>query len=565
MSAIFTISGENLKRMDATVRELAAMGISNAKLRFKSMAADELSFTIPATPAAGAPPEDGQRVSIFRSGVRIFHGEVVAVEFTAKPNARPVYQVEARGGWYFLEQTQLTSIVPDDAGGTKERPVVGVIGTIGVCAKAILARARTLGSPIADGVIDSGYTLPGQTYPLMSAAAALAEVLRWHAGMVTSVDYSGTTQKLNIRVRTNAPVNTLNAAAGTVTSLVSSSPVATPIVVSETRLSSRIQQKPAGIIISYATRNSTGKMVYSEIKNGSTAEGTKRRKVVVMSGPELDTYLPRQEYETVTVKTSTDPTEANADLPFRGKVWPMGSFSGMSSPNLPAPQIVTDDGLPAVGFYYLVGGVSVPDWFVKQENVKVQRAKWVGTIYTDVFVNPTNSSGAWVADKYPSGTATFSAVQGQWLTNAQSKSIRYGAGPTYTTFYQSITIPILIMDKSWGVASTIYRKGDYAYAEPPATLAADMMAAANFTPYHGTLQMVEPTLLATPWAGRTLNLAASAETPAEYQTMLAMVASTEHNLMDGRSTVRLGPPARHNFESLVQSIRRTPIDNIQWL
>ena len=48
--ATYTITGEAGKRLDATVRSLAAMRATGARLRFASMAEDEFSAVFPAAP-----------------------------------------------------------------------------------------------------------------------------------------------------------------------------------------------------------------------------------------------------------------------------------------------------------------------------------------------------------------------------------------------------------------------------------------------------------------------------------------------------------------------------------
>lgn len=562
MSAAWTISGQTGKRMDATARTLAACGITSPALRFASMAADSFSFTIPAAPPAGAAPEDGQTVSLFRDAVRVFTGTVTSAPIVFAGGRRTVYQITVSGGWWQLEQIALTSDQTDDTAATKERPVIGIASaTMATGAKAILARARALGCPVADGTIDAGYVLPGMTFPNMTAAAALAEVLRWHPGAMTAMDYSGTgSPKINIRLRASAATVAVDVAAQTCTP---SGGAAVACKVKGGSLTSKKAAQSGGVIVSYAGRDVTGKMQYLQQTAGVVSSG--RRRVVAISGPELDTYLPRQEYETCTIKTTgtvqlTDDTIVRQNV--LGTTWPSAYSSMQPDTFLPPAWSYADgrSGTPPHA-WFLLPGYTVPDWAVKQLGLTVTEVVWSASLCSNVYYNPTLRDGVWYSmvngKSTPMGIDEFiegATLAGYDVNFSQSR-----------WWWKRVTVRATVLSSQYAAATLVYRTGDFAYANPPATLAADMYAAGNFTGYQGQLQVVEADALGVPWMGRVVNLATTAGMPAEYATAKAMVAGLDVSIFDGVSTVRLGPPARHNFESLVSGIRRTPQDNIRWI
>lgn len=562
MSAAWTISGQTGKRMDATARTLVAMGITLPSLQFASMAEDTFSFVIPADPPAGAAPEDEQTVSLFRDGVRVFAGVVTGVPLVFGGGRRTVYEVKVSGGWYHLDQTSLTSDQTDDTAVTKERPVIGVAsGTIATAAKAILARARALGCPLADGTIDAGYVLPGMTFPNMNAGAALAEILRWHPNLMTSVDYSGTgSPKINIRARSSAATVTVDIAAQTCTP---SGGSAVACKVKLGRLSSKKVAKAGGVIVSYAGRDVTGKMQYLQQSAGVVTSG--RRRVVAISGPELDTYLPRQEYETCTIKTTNSPAQCDETVMRQGvtgTAWP-ASYSSMKPDTFLTPTYKYADGRSGTPphSYFLLPGYTIPDWAVKQLGLTLTNVVWTASLCSGTFTNPSIVDGVWRS--LVNGKSTAMGID-EFINGATLAG--YDVSFTQTRWWwKNVAINLTAVSSTYPAATLIYRTGDYAYAVPPATLAADMYAAGNFVPYQGQLQVVEADALGVPWMGRVVNLATTAGVPAEYAIAKAMVASMEVSIFDGVSTVRLGPPARHSFDTLVSGIRRTPQDNIRWL
>lgn len=558
MAITWTIKGTAGSGMDATERTLKDCGILRPVLTLASMAADVLSFEIPSTPPAGGVPDDGQTIHLYRDGVRVFAGTVTTSSLSIGAR-RPYYRVSTSGGWWHLDQIALTSSVEDDAGLSAERPVIGIqSGTIGSAVAAILSRARSLGSPITDGTIDAGYVLPGMTFPNMSVGSALGEVLRWHPGAMTRIDYTGTTQKLHMRLRASAPVITLDIDAQTI-----NDGSAKFCGVRGSDITGRSTRKPTAVTLAYAERDTQGRMVY---KTQSAGSGTTRRRIVAISGPELDTYLPRQEYDTALIKTTTDPRTLDEEITrngVRGLTWPP-AYASMQPDTFLTPSWAYADGRAGTPPHaQLVAlGYDVPDWAVDQLGLTMTRVIYTASLCTGTYVNPTLVDGVWRS--LVNGKSTPMGIDD--FINSGATLAGYDVNFTQTRWWwKNISIQAVSISAAYATETTIYRSGDYDYANPPATLAANMLSASDFVPYSGQIEITEKDPISVNWIGKALNIAATAGIPSEYASAKMMVSSASHAITNGESVINVGPPMRNSFDSLVSGIRRTPQDNIYWI
>jgi hypothetical protein len=100
---------------------------------------------------------------------------------------------------------------------------------------------------------------------------------------------------------------------------------------------------------------------------------------------------------------------------------------------------------------------------------------------------------------------------------------------------------------------------DYDYLSPPAGLAAGLAAAQNWVPWEGPITIVGDQASGDNLLDRSLNLTG---TLAPCATMAALQRRTTHELLTGRTTIELGAPARADFGTLANRVRRQPRDNI---
>ncbi len=105
----------------------------------------------------------------------------------------------------------------------------------------------------------------------------------------------------------------------------------------------------------------------------------------------------------------------------------------------------------------------------------------------------------------------------------------------------------------------LYRAADYNFLAPPVDLAANLLAAQSFVVYEGQITTTEDTAGAVRYSGKKINVIGSLTA---HATMGAMVAGESLNLFTGQTTINLGTPARVDYRTLTDRIRKTPQDNI---
>lgn len=105
----------------------------------------------------------------------------------------------------------------------------------------------------------------------------------------------------------------------------------------------------------------------------------------------------------------------------------------------------------------------------------------------------------------------------------------------------------------------LYRPADYTFIAPPANLAANLLAAQNFTPYEGSVVIVQETAGATRYRGCKVNIANSITA---HSSMAALVSGETLDLKSGITQITLGTPPRVDYRTFVDRIRKTPQDNI---
>ena len=113
-----------------------------------------------------------------------------------------------------------------------------------------------------------------------------------------------------------------------------------------------------------------------------------------------------------------------------------------------------------------------------------------------------------------------------------------------------------------GLSQTIYKPADYVFISPPAGFAAGLLAARNWTPYTGNLGWMEQDCGATRYLGKVINVTGA---DSDFENMKAMVQSEELDLYRGITRLRLGPPARLAFKSLLDQARTHSADQIIYL
>lgn len=373
MPVAWTIQGEAGKALDATVRTLEAVGIDSARLDRRSVDSDELALTIsPQDVTAATIPELGQTITIFRNAARFFHGHVTGNPASISNSSQTV-NVIVSGPWWWLDRINLTSVKTDDTGLTAER-LSYVFGTaasginLKTAIEALMDRAIALGAPFQRGTVATFFDVPRITLNQSSCAQALAELIRLVPDTMTWFDYTTTPPTMNVTRRSVATVETITVGTSPVESI-SIRPV--------------YELKVDQVRLPYITRNVTGARVFNEQSSGTAATG--RVHMLTVSGPELDTFLPNDLFDSVQCtagggiagslgyaidsarefrkKYGTNPVNATQKSATTVSYWAGGQGLTITNYNIQATTLPSGfDGV----FFGPDQGDSPPDWLIEQ-------------------------------------------------------------------------------------------------------------------------------------------------------------------------------------------------------
>jgi hypothetical protein len=477
-----------------------------------------------------------------------------------------------------MERTNLTSTIApyiNDSGaaaGTTAERSTYVFPTQGLRSSILdlLNLARTNGVPMdvtAGSDLASMFTVPKIALSNMSCAAALAELMAWVPDSVCYFDYSGSSGSWpGVRIARrksgldygSMPTRTL--AVGT-------------DAVDHLALSPRLDLEVQQVDLNFVTRNTTTGRPQWAAQSSGTASAHQFRQIIAVSGPEIVQYLPKDDFESIKIQTATGISDGIAIIrdstlalakktygSFRGSIGDhFTTYSGSTSASGAVSNVVADrmefpplyaqreNGRYITGIsskYFVMTG-DLPEWAVKK--------------YAAYKVKIT---GTWIY--YESSDAAASAVflyfqgQGQWGYGATSSRL--------TLRNRFVGVPISfdawIVNASFPSSTDIYKPWDYDYITPPAGLASDLRQAQNWVPWEGSISIVSDSVTGDNDLRYKLNVTNALPACA---TMGAILNSVNHDIFRGRTTYGLGAPARLDFGSLVNKIRRQPSDNIVYL
>lgn len=555
---MWTITGQATKAMDATARSFATIGAQNPKVIFRSMAADTLTWSVlleGLAPSAEIIPELGQEVALFRSGTRFFCGHVSAV----RQSGRTV-QVTVSNAWWWLERMFLQSTQTDGTGATGTRATFALPAqTLAASLTALANAAIAIGAPMTLGTLAATFEAPQLRLNQMSFAQAIGEVCRVTPDCVTWFDYAGTgLPALRTARRLTASVTTLDGEA-----------------VESFDLNPLTELQLTAVEIPYLVRAADGNKQFALQSAGTGAVG--KTQLVTVSGDEMDTFLPKDLLDKVSLQTihyvdnnfvATRDSYLAAQVQKWGSV-PVGigsyidlwagtdtsktgfsyEFSGVNYQRPDGTFYTLEE---FAGAYIVISAGSVPDWVLAQ----------YGGIEVTI-------SGTWIAQfmtRDGSGAHTVTqrywdiATGGEWYSGFTNDA-EFGAGSDYTAVWvvRPWSFKAVLINTGFTTATEVYRAADYGFAFPPEGFASGLLAAQNYIPYEGQVELMAEECGATHYLPAALSLS---HTLPAHAAMAAMLASEELDLATGLTTLVLGPPARFSYRALVDRLRGSSNDNV---
>ncbi len=588
MPTDYIIKGEAGKTLDATDRLLGAdlLGV-NATLRFENLGPFVFTWT-GRTESIDAGetiiPDVGQRVELWSSSglARYFRGWVTQARATNYG-----VQVVVEGPWQWLEKIDITSDLTSFSRTDTRPTIIFNEATVTSNITALLNRAITLGAPIAIGTIASTFTIPKLQLSMMTCADVLAELMRWVPDCVGWWDYNGSdTPKFNLSRRAGMSATTYT---------VGTSPLA------DFDLTGRPDMVPSRVEVKYIARTAAGLPEYQTQADGTAATG--RVQTIGLSGKELDTFLPPDDYQSYTAATASlnttleinnavkaiIPQVVDSRAQFNGyprvgndsdaklasgetllygntigRNMELSSYYPQVQPALRFTDPETGASVPTSG-KYLVIGQAQPDW-AADVYASAQKVRITGRLYRaqnkelrsyDGSAPLTYTEPTW-SQQFP-WTVREDTGDYYWGTSRPIGSF-VPTGITVFFNYLDFEVDAILTTSNFSTPTTVYKPQDYDYLAPPSGLAANLRSAQNFTPYEGTLSLVYSAL---PPLGNELQYKVNISgAQAGLATAGALVRAATFDLAGSSLDLEIGAPARFNFSVLGGKVRQTPQTNI---
>jgi hypothetical protein len=561
MPVNWTIAGQTGKPFNATARSFSTAAIDSAKLDFKSLEPDTLTFTItPESLTSATIPELRQEMILYRDGVQFFVGHVTDVR-TIINSGMQQSQITVSGPWWWLEKIPFTSVIADGTGVSQER-ISYVFGTpsagqnLAVSIRAAIDRSAALGAPIATIAQGSDvytmFAVPRITLNQSTCGQVISELVRICPDTMVWFDYSTKPVKMNVARRGPVGARSLDASTSPITSI-DINPV--------------IDLEVSNVVLPYVDRNTQGRTRF-QVQTAGTNVATKRQ-IITVSGPELDTFLPNNLFDSYVANTATSISNLVHDsdsacveaarefglgrLPINTYLYRVSLRNTRSN-----TYVITNTFTIGGSSYTNLAGSPVSGFILTSQNPP----EWWNVAVTDVIVSGT----MWMSHTYDFQGDTTEKPLPRYFKDAGFIFAASGYENVYAfpdrAYYQK---PFKFNAKLVASAYTnltFYRPADYSFIAPPADLAANLLAAQNWIPYEGSIQLEQEDVGGTRYRGTKVNISNSL--PA-FSTMGALVSGESLEIESGRTTINLGAPARNDYRTLVDKIRKTSQDNIVYV
>jgi hypothetical protein len=374
-----------------------------------------------------------------------------------------------------------------------------------------------------------------------TGADALRIMLSWLPDAMTCVRYDDGIPALDVIRRGAAvPVRINLSVAGHKTG----SPI---------RIKPRHELRPEAVEVQSMTLDAAGEIVYHTHTAGSPTPSPIRRQILPISGigktgkpdssvrryllktlpfsPTSDLYtaLCRHHSGVAALKTLTGSTPYNALIASNVTIWVPINNGFTQYVIAPSTSYTSADGETSVTpAKYIVMGEDLPDWWsatgIASQRVKA-RHRWM-----------------WSTANGYTHTAAVAALSNYQISDA---------GGTY--FYADLEMDIWTVDYDAGNTTgvVIVHPDDAALVQPNDSLADNLWAAQNWTPYDGSIpQQSGSQHIALP--GSVVNIDGSRP---EWENMSALVAGVSIDLRLGAGDITIGAPPRQRASALIDRFR----------
>jgi hypothetical protein len=366
-------------------------------------------------------------------------------------------------------------------------------------------------------------------------------------------------------------------------------------------LTGRPDLVPSRVEVKFIERTADGRPEYKTQADGTAATG--RVQVIGLSGKELDTFLPPDDYESYDAQTVSanqtisnlqpsilsmlpqvtdsrnqfagDPrnaevTLANGEtLKWFEAVGSRQTWAGVTLFTEPKLQFIdAENGTPVspIG-KNLVVSQTAPEWaadvFTGGQKIRIKgriyrlelnkKYDFTGTqlVTTNVMAEPKWSQA------FPWSASFFAA---HYTTNEpiglNNPDLAYSVYHNHFDF----EIDAVFTTATYATPTTFYKPQDYEYLSPPANLASNLRSAQNFTPFEGSIRLVYSALPAlTNELQYKFNITGA---QSSLTAAGALPRAVNYDLAGQSVDIEIGAPSRFNFSTLGGKVRQTPQTNI---
>jgi hypothetical protein len=531
--ATWTIRGEDGAGLDDTSRTIQSLGIDSANLEFATLAADEFRFSMRTTTADGKGtdgvkriPSLGQEISLFKDGDRKFVGHAVAPEVDLDR-----VTVTARGPWEWMSRIPVSSVKSGavDVGADGERPSYAFPEqNLRTSLMDLNNAARTAGVPVkkietADqsAHMSAMFTILTTTVSSKSWADALTDLMAWCVDGVAWYDHSGT-GNAQFKVTRRDAMSPLTLTVGS--------------NMTECKIRPRMDLRVIRTELHFVTRNqTTGRPRWAKQYHGAVVPG--HVQMVAVSGPDVAVLVPPDDYDSVVLKTKAAKFYGSDYFAYDSVLKSAQEKYGGLTANLNFSDYP--------GWNIILSGQTA-DWMRKERGLKSKSLKvsgWVGGTYN----HAAGSGGSGACGSYLKSIGRMTS----WVDSNDVGRV---------SLYVDFTIPVINL--SYPSTTTVYKKWTYKFLTPPADLAQNLRDSQNWVPWEGQIVVVGDEVSGDNRLNRKIRLNGSLSV---CEDMDALLKKVTYDIIGGRTTYTLGPPARTDFGSMIRRIARQAADNIKYL
>ena len=562
------ISGEAGKRLGPQRISLELVGGTDATLILRSLDVDVAQWNQRDGPTV---PEDDELVSLWDADDRrIFMGRAQSRFVWGKGGS--YYQVSIMGPYEFLKKAELLAPNTDPSGATAIRALKTFPrGDLRASVLELLTMAVDQGAEFRIGEVSPSFAVPQMTFKGNSFHDALTDMNRWPSDVMTRVRYDvDSLPLLDVLRRADAVTQVIQ--------LQSDTNLCTEIL-----MEAQPDLVPSSVSVQYVTRDPvTYKPIYSTETAGIPAGPAYKRQNVTVSGPENDSFLPGETYESVQLQTN-DPRswsfmEANDPVVTQA----IATYGALPSPLVveivnPYTFYTADPGaggstityytnllkyydqdgnVLAGSWYRISNGAILPDWVSDYGITVVQgsmRGWFGGLLHRNAF-----STGTQLRDY--SETLYQLQQQGKFIY------LQIYDGPPYVNAnragygWYDANVPMTLINVPYAVLTEIWKQQDYEFLQPPPGLADNLYTAQQWLPYEGRA-LFAPKAQNVAGPGEVVSVTGAV--PPAWATANALVKQVEWDLRNGSSRVDIGFPIRTDATALLDKFRRSASDNIE--